>query len=155
MNSNLGNYLVAPCMAFTCSLTHHHWQYWHFIGPWFDRQHPSPYELCGQPTSVAGILSWGQEVVGTFRSLFLVRYYINGFESAAMFEPHSKPSSRTMTGLPITGIRRGASQYGSLGRKPAPEILRYVLPFSCWHQAVGTIFKSTFEICSLIFFSHS
>ena len=44
-------------------------------------------------------------------------------QSAAMFEPHLKPSSRTMTGLPITGIRRGTSQYGSLGRKPAPEIL--------------------------------
>jgi len=76
-----------------------------------------------------------------FRSLFPVRYYINDFEFAVTFEPHSEPSSRTVTGLPITGIRTG-----EYGRKPAPEMLSEApyCPFRADIWQLGTMFNSTF-----------
>jgi hypothetical protein len=80
--------------------------------------------------------------VGPFRSLFPVRYYLNDFEFAVTFEPDSEPSSRTVTGLPITGIRTG----GEYGRKPAPEMLSGApyCPFRADIWQLGTMFKLTF-----------
>jgi len=79
--------------------------------------------------------------LGPFRSLFPVRYYINDFEFAVSFEPHSEPSSRTVTGLPITGIRTG-----EYGRKPAPEMLSGApyCPFRADIWQLGTMFNLTF-----------
>jgi hypothetical protein len=89
-----------------------------------------------------------------FRSLFPVRYYLNDFEFAVTFEPDSEPSSRTVTGLPITGIRTG-----EYGRKPAPEMLSGApyCPFRADIWQLGTMFKLTFGVCvrSHVFFSLS
>jgi len=80
-------------------------------------------------------------LLGPFRSLFPVRYYINDFELAVTFDPHSEPSSRTVTGLPTTGIRTG-----EYGRDPAPEMLSGVpyCPFRADIWQLGMLFKSTF-----------
>jgi len=80
--------------------------------------------------------------LGPFRSYFPVRYYINDFEVAVTFEPHSEPSSRTVTGLPFTGIRTG-----EYGRTPAPEMLSGspYCPFRADIWQLGTMFKLTFE----------
>ena len=82
--------------------------------------------------------------IGPFRSLFPVRYYINDFELAATFEPDSEPSSRSVTGLPTTGVRTG-----EYGRKPAPEMLSGApyCPFRADIWQLGTMFKSSFGIC--------
>ena len=86
--------------------------------------------------------------------MFPVRYYINDFELAVTFEPHSEPSSRTVTGLPITGIRTG-----KYGRKPAPEMLSEnpYCPFRADIWQLGTMFKMLFGVCvlGLVYFSLS
>jgi hypothetical protein len=82
--------------------------------------------------------------LGPFRSLFPVRYYINDFEFAVTFEPDSEPSSRTVTGLPITGIR-----IGEYGRKRAPEMLSEApyCPFRADIWQLGTMFNWRFGVC--------
>jgi serine/threonine protein kinase len=75
--------------------------------------------------------------------LFPVRYYINDFEFAVTFDPHSEPSSRTLTGLPTTGIRTG-----EYGREPAPEMLSGTpyCPFRADIWQLGTMFNSRFGV---------
>ena len=82
-------------------------------------------------------------LIGPFRSLFPVRYYINDFEFAVTFDPDSEPSSRTVTGLPITGIRSG-----EYARKPAPEMLSGdpYCPFRADIFQLGTMFNSCFGV---------
>ena len=81
--------------------------------------------------------------LGPFRSLFPVRYYINDFEFAVTFEPNSEPSSRTVTGLPVTGIRSG-----EYARKPAPEMLTGApyCPFRADIYQLGIMFNSCFGV---------
>jgi serine/threonine protein kinase len=81
--------------------------------------------------------------VSPFRSLFPVRYYINDFEFAVTFDADSEPSSRVVSGLPITGIRTG--QYG---RDPAPEMLSGspYCPFRADIWQLGTMFMSCFDV---------
>jgi hypothetical protein len=90
-----------------------------------------------------------------FRSLFPIRYYLNDFEFAVIFEPDSEPSSRTVSGFPFTGIRT----CGEYGRKPAPEMLSGApyCPFRTDIWQLGTMFKLTFGVCvrSHVFFSFS
>ena len=92
--------------------------------------------------------------MGPFRSLFPIRYYINDFELAVSFEPHSEPSSRTVTGLPIAGIRTG-----EYGRRPAPEMLSGspYCPFRADIWQLGIMFNMRFGVCvrSHVFFHQS
>jgi hypothetical protein len=81
--------------------------------------------------------------VAPFRSYFPVRYYINDFEFAVTFDADSEPSSRVMSGLPLTGIRAG--QYA---RDIAPEMLSGspYCPFRADIWQLGTMFMSCFDV---------
>jgi hypothetical protein len=72
-----------------------------------------------------------------FRSLFPIRYYINDFEFAVVFDPESKPESRLVTGLPLAGLCTG-----KYGRDPAPEMLSEApyCPFRADVWQLGHIF---------------
>ena|ERR1700720_816456 len=78
-----------------------------------------------------------------FRCYFPIRYYINDFEFAVTFDADSAPSSRVVTGLPITGIRSG-----KYGRDVVPEMLTGspYCPFRADVWQLGTMFKSYFGV---------
>ena len=94
--------------------------------------------------------SWSTTTWAPFRSCFPIRYFINDFDLAITFDPHSDPSSRVVTGLPTIGL--GPGQYG---RDIAPEILSEspYCPFRVDIWQLGKMFKSNFGVSPLLLLS--
>lgn len=80
-----------------------------------------------------------------FRSHFPVRYYLNDFELGFSFDENSDPSSRLITGLPLTVSGRA----GPYGRPTAPEMLKPDVPYCPFRADVwqlGAVMKVECEL---------
>jgi serine/threonine protein kinase len=81
--------------------------------------------------------------VTPFQTHFPVRYYLNDFELAVVFDPDSDPSTWVVTGLPTKGLRSGR-----YGWDPAPEMLLGT-PYCLFRADIwqlGNMFKSSFSV---------
>lgn len=80
--------------------------------------------------------------------MFPVRYYLIDFEFSATFAKDSDPASRTVRGLPTTGISTDDPDVAKYGRTPAKEMLtgEPYCPFRADMFQVGVMFRKEFKV---------